>query len=1018
MPIAERVAGTALLLCFGAACANAQQHAFSQFSTKDGLAQSQVRTIAQDGQGYIWFGTLGGASRFDGRQFMNYALSDGLPDPQVSAMVRDGDGTLFLGCGNSLVRSSGHGLTVERLPAKSLGTRILALARNHRGSIFIGTDGGGVFVRDSAGIGPLSGYPADTASNVRALLALSDGRLLIGLRNGLLLWENGVCRSVQVGDTDPKAINALAESKDGTWWVGTVIDGLYGIHTDGKQTEYDEENGLLRNNVRCLLLDERDRLWIGTKFGVNLLDNGRLRLFTIHQGMPSDNISCAFQDSEGNVWFGTDGAGVLKYAGDRFVTFTLKDGLCSDLVMNITADAQGDLWLGTYDNGICRMDGMAWVSTLDGLPNNTIWCGARDRNGVLWFGTASGLVQLVNGMVRPLPPAIALADQPVLSLNEAPDGSMWCGLREGLAIISPLGEMELIPAAANGPGRSIRNMIRDRSGDLWLATEQGLVRYGKNRFTRFTKERGLGDNTVLCLLHDDKERLWIGTANGITCMENGTFHSFKLATDFGSNYVDLLLADGLGRIWAGTNNGLFLMHPDSLLDGRGSPEHITLNDGLRSLEFNLNAGFLDPRGRLMMGSAGGLVFHDLKRYPSSIPVPRPLTRITGVRSFLQATDWSDQSTGTDAQGLPTGLHLAYRRNHLTFDYVGISLSEPDQVQYRYRLKGFDQDWLPPTDARFASYSNLAQGTYSFEVTSSVRNGEWSAPTSFTFVITPPFWLRWWFFLACALVLSGAIYGVFRYRAMARQRHERTRQLMLRSRMLQLEQQALNANMNRHFVFNALNSIQYHINKQDRATASRYLTSFAKLIRKNLDASQNDTTTLAEELERLELYLVLEHMRFKDKFDYKITVEPGVDIAGARLPAMMLQPYVENSIWHGILPKDGSGRVEIVVRPAPNHRVQVHIQDDGIGMQNSLKAKEGLSGDHISRGIEITKGRADVLRKLELTDIRISGPEDRLDGASGRCLGTQVSIELPLTDGWKKSEGGLQTADGQLTFDGR
>lgn len=1018
MPIAERVAGIALLLFFGAHGANAQQHAFSQFSTKDGLAQSQVRAIEQDAQGYIWFGTLGGASRFDGREFVNYALSDGLPDPQVSAMVRDESGTLFLGCGNTLVRSPAQGLTVEGLPSASLGTRILALAKNDHGVLFIGTDGGGVFLRDSTGTRPLTGYPADTASNVRALLALSDGRLLVGLRNGLLLWEKGSCRSVQVGDAEPKAINALAESRDGTWWVGTVIDGLYGIHKDGKQTEYDEENGLLRNNVRCLLVDDRDRLWIGTKFGVNLMENGRLRLFTVHQGMPSDNISCAFQDAEGNVWFGTDGSGVLKYAGDRFVTFTVKDGLCSDLVMNITADAKGDLWLGTYDNGICRMDGMAMVSTLDGLPNNTIWCGLRDRNGVLWFGTANGVVQLVDGIVRTVPPAVALADQPVLSLSEAPDGSIWCGLREGLAIISPNGQLDLIPAGAKGPGRSIRNMIRDRKGDLWLATEQGLVRYSGNTFTRFTKDQGLGDNTVLCLLHDAQERLWVGTANGITCMANGVLHSFKLAPDFGSNYIDLLMADGLGRIWAGTNNGLFVMHPDSLLRGDGSPEHITLNDGLRSLEFNLNAGFLDPRGRLMMGSAGGLVFHDLKRYPVVPPVPRPLTRITGIRSFLQPTDWSTQSTGTDARGLPTGLQLAYRRNHLTFDYVGISLSEPDQVRYRYRLNGFDQDWLPPTDARFASYSNLAQGTYLFEVMSSVHSGEWSTPTSFTFVITPPFWLRWWFFLACAIALSASVYGVFHYRAMVRQRHERTRQLMLRSRMLQLEQQALNANMNRHFVFNALNSIQYHINKQDKATASRYLTSFAKLIRKNLDASQNDTTTLAEELERLELYLVLEHMRFKDKFDYTITIEPGVDIAQARLPAMMLQPYVENSIWHGILPKNGTGRVKIIVRPAPHNRVQVYIQDDGIGMENSLKAKDGVSGDHISRGIEITKGRADVLRKLELTDIRIAGPEDRLDPATGRSMGTQVSIELPLTDGWKKSDGGLQTADEQLTFDKR
>ncbi|HRH39459.1 MAG TPA: histidine kinase, partial [Flavobacteriales bacterium] len=205
-----------------------------------------------------------------------------------------------------------------------------------------------------------------------------------------------------------------------------------------------------------------------------------------------------------------------------------------------------------------------------------------------------------------------------------------------------------------------------------------------------------------------------------------------------------------------------------------------------------------------------------------------------------------------------------------------------------------------------------------------------------------------------------------------------------------------ANMNRHFVFNALNSIQFHINKQDRATASRYLSSFAKLIRKNLDASQSDTTTLAEELERLELYLKLEHMCFKDKFRYTITIEPGVDANHVRLPAMMLQPYVENSIWHGILPMEQQGHVSIVAKLAAEvGRVEVRIEDDGIGVLASLEAKREQEGDHISRGIEITKGRADVLRKLELTDIRIQGPDQWHDPETGKVGGTTVLIELPV-----------------------
>ncbi|MBL7953168.1 MAG: histidine kinase [Flavobacteriales bacterium] len=992
----------------------AQQHSFKQLSTKDGLAQSQVRAMAQDAQGYLWFGTLGGASRFDGIEFTNYAISDGLPDPQVSAMVRDEHGTLFLASGSQLVSWNGNAFQTEALPAANKGARIAALATDRHGRIHIGTDGGGLYTRDSTGIRATAGYPMDTAASIRSLLALKDGRLLIGLRNGLLLWNTGTCRMIPVGDSEPKAVNTLAEGGDGSWWVGTLIDGLYRLKPDGKQEEYDEENGLLRNNVRCLLVDDRDRLWIGTKFGLNLLDQGRLRVFTVHQGLPNDNIWCAFQDDEGDIWFGTDGAGAMKYAGDRFITFTMKDGLCSDLVMNITADRNGDLWLGTYDNGICRMDGMAMVSTLDGLPNNTVWSGLCARNGDLWFGTSAGVIRLVNGIVQPVTGLGPAEEQPVLALREGPDGTVWCGMREGLVGVAPDGSVTHHAAGPQGPGRSVRNIQVDRNGHLWLATDEGIMRFDGHSFKRWTKTQGLGDNTAMCLLHDREGRTWAGTANGLSCLLGEEFRTIRFAEDFGSNYIDLLVADNNGRMWAGTNNGLYVFNPDSLLRDPLAAEHLSLNDGLRSLEFNLNAAVLD-RGHLMFGSSAGLVYHDLRGGATHPGERSPRTRITGVRSFLQHTDWSSRSKGMDPDGLPIGLSLDHRRNHLTFDYLGISLAEPDKVVYRYRLTGFDQDWLPPTDARFASYSNLSQGQYAFEVISSTGDGRWSAPVSFRFEILPPFWLRWWFFALCTLVLAAAAYGILRYRSILRERRERTRQLMLRSRMLQLEQQALNANMNRHFVFNALNSIQYHINKQDRATASRYLTSFAKLIRKNLDASQNDTTSLAEELERLELYLVLEHMRFKDKFEYRIHVEPGVDVSQARLPAMMLQPYVENSIWHGILPMEGTGTVQILVKQAPKDRVEVLITDNGIGMERSMEAKQGVSGDHISRGIEITKGRADVLRRLDINDIRIFGPEDRIDPATGRSTGTQVTVLLPLTDSWKRSGPDLHSADERLTF---
>lgn len=966
----------------------AQQYGFTQFTPRDGLAQSQVRCMAQDKAGYLWFGTLGGASRFDGLDFTNYGLRDGLPDPQVNALMAASDGSVWLGCGPFLVHFDGHAMHTVPLPAIAPEARVMALAEGRDGAVYVGTDGSGLIRVQAGHAASVAGWP-DSALYIRSLLVQPDGRLVAGLRNGLL--QGGPGRWAPVPLPFPASVSSLAHGPDGTLWAGTYGDGLLHVE-EGKTTVLDETMGLLQNNVRSVLVDRRGRIWAGTKFGLDVLEQGRLRAFTVHQGLPNDNIWCMFEDADGGLWFGTDGAGILRFAGESYVTFTVTEGLCSDLVMTALSDRRGDIWLGTYGNGVCRMDGMAQVTTLEGMPNNTVWCSLLDVDSSLWFGTSDGLCRIVNGVVTPTAASKALSGQRVLSLYRTPEGELWCGTRDGVVILSREGMPEKLGEVQGIALRGVRSIKRAADGALWLATDLGVVRMEGRRGTRFTTAQGLSHNSVFCLVFDAKGRLWMGTSDGLTCHEQGRLTRVDLGTDFGSNYVGSLLIDREHMLWAGTNNGLFHFDPDSLLANPTAKLHITEEDGLRGLEFNLNASFMEPGGRLLFGTNAGLLMHD-PRHPALRPKRTPpVTHITGVTSFMEPI--ADLDSIAPGEGPSGALQVGYRRNHLTFTYTAIALANGRHVRFQYRLEGFEHDWLPSTEARFASYSNLPQGDYIFQVRAADRQGRWGPVASVPIIITPPFWLRWWFFTVCGLALLGVLAAVVRYRRLRRERAEKTRNLILRSRMLQLEQQALNANMNRHFIFNALNSIQYSINRQDRTMANKYLTSFAKLIRKNLDASQNDTTTLAEELSRLELYLVLEHMRFKDKFHYSITVDPAVDAHAVNIPAMMLQPYVENSIWHGILPMAHSGNVAIEVVPAAPGRVQVRITDDGVGIETSMGSKANGDADHISRGIEITKGRADILRRLDLADIRIQGPEQVRGTAGG--TGTQVIIELPAS----------------------
>lgn len=997
-----------------------QQYGFEQWTPEDGLAQSQVRRLAMDRDGRLWVATLGGASEFDGIRFTNHGAQQGLPDPQVSAMLADADGSMWLASGASLVHVQGLLHTRIDLPADAGGARIEAMARDTADRLLIATDGAGVLVLDNGTFSPLEGYPADTARSARSLLALADGRVYIGLRDGLLVLERDRCIRKGLGDPRPKNISALALAPEGSVWVSTYGDGLFRIAADGSVRVFTEEDGLLQGNVRSVTVDALGRVWASTKIGLNRLDpiaqdSFRVRSFTVHQGLPNDNVYCTLEDGHGQLWIGTDGGGLLRFAGDRFVTYTLQEGLCSDLIMTMVSDTLGDLWLGTYGSGVCRFDGMAMITTQQGLPNNTVWCSLKDRDGRLWFGTSSGLCRLEHGVVVVPDSDAALIDTRVLSLMQDAAGKIWCGTREGVSVIDIHGGVVHYRAGGHGPGPSVRSMLQDREGTVWLGSAEGLFASRNGLFTRYSTADGLSDNTVLSLAEDEDGRLWIGTANGIAIKTGKSFTTLRLGNDPGSNYVDILRIDRNGTGWAGTNNGIHRFRPKLLPQQAGSIEHINARDGLLGSECNLNAWYEDDAGRIWTGTAAGLVMHDPARVMNPPYTALPYCTINGIRSFLQASDWKGQCDSVDSfTGLPIGLRLDHRRHYLTFDYSGVALHDPEAIRFRYMLAGYDADWLPETEARFASYSNLPQGEYTFMAAVRYGQGAWSPSATFRFVILPPFWLTWWFMVLCAVVLAGVLYGIMRWRAAQRARGEKTRQLMLRSRMLQLEQQALNANMNRHFVFNALNSIQYYINRQDRTAANRYLTSFAKLIRMNLDASQSDTVTLAEELERLELYLGLEHMRFKDKFRYTLETADTVDTSNVHLPAMMLQPYVENSIWHGILPMDRQGSVNIGIHPGEPGWVTVTIADDGIGVQESLKGKVNGTEDHISKGIEITKGRADVLRSLHLSDIRITGPEQSHD-AAGLVTGTHVRIDLPLGNGAKKPTNGLLAATSGHTF---
>jgi ligand-binding sensor domain-containing protein len=959
-----------------------QQYRFREFSTDKGLAASQVRSMCSDRQGHLWIGTLEGVSVFNGFRFETFSQYDGLLSKQVNVVLERRNGQMVFGCVGGISVMDKTDITSWSMTGAMAGQSVRCMAEDDEGTLWIGTQGG---------ICTLKG---DSLSHSKLNLDLQSQRIrFIGFDNESMViattWE--VIRINSAGDMEtlfmPEqgvSITGATITSNGEYWITTNGSGLIRIMPEGNHTYIKRADGLVDSQLRGVIEDAKGNLWVHSRYGCSRFDGEVAMTFTEENGLPTPDVRCITQDYEGNIWIGTDGQGIQMFAGDQIVGYTTESGMSSNLVLSITEDHAKRMYLSTYDGGINVLAGDSVESIdLEAMgSNNRVWSSLTDSRGRTWFGTVDGIWVFDGGETAHITPEDGLNSRTVYSLFEGRNGVVWAGTNRGphhISLPNTSGEPR-VTALQLGPeieGRRIRRIVEDLLGNIWLASDSGLIELSTNGIRHFSTENGLPENSLFTVEVDDAGHVWTGGASGLGIVRGDSVVTLKLHSLPISNHINFL-ESSQGTLWAGTKNGLYFLSLDNKTPWE-NPEfvHVGVEDGLGSDETNQNAVFTDSEGNLWIGTINGT----------------PNLDITRVRINLLDADWGERGIALDPlSGLPDSVGVKHNENHFSFNFRAINFRYPDNVLYSYMLDGFDDDWQPETEDIFASYSNLPYDQFTFKVRAKSKSGNWSEIETFTFSIATPFWFTPWFIaleILAVLFIVGVIFNRRRKLLLTKIEKEK---FEYKSKMLALEQQTLNSSLNRHFIFNALNSIQYYINRKDRMAANKYLSSFAKLIRKNLDSSQTNLTSLREEIERLELYLGLEHMRFKDKFEYNITIAQDVDQDGVKVPAMLLQPFLENSIWHGILPKNEPGEVNVEIFRNNGH-LEFVITDDGIGIDTSLKNKMG-NDNHISKGMAITSGRIELIKKMTGGNIELHGPYEIHDG-DNEVSGTQVRIILPI-----------------------
>ena len=793
---------------------------FEQISLREGLSQSSVYAILQDHYGFLWFGTEGGLNKYDGYQFAVYKHDPDNPSTLanniISALSEDHLGTLWVGTGEGLDRfnrESGTFTHYKKDPQDAgalSGTLVWAILEDSSGTLWVGTNDGGLnrFDRDTNSFTHFRHDSSDPDSiggdSVKAIYEDQQGMLWVGTDAGLERFdrERGTFAHfprpvVDAGNPNSSLVLTIYEDSQGALWVGSNGDGL-GKFDRSTQTWTDYSNNpdnpdsLSSDVVWAVLEDLKGRLWIGTDGGgLDLLDPQQEH-FHHYRHDPSkldslsrDSIRALFEDRSGVFWVGTYGGGLSKstHNVNKFALYRqepgLGDSLSDNYIWSISGDASGALWLGTFQGGLNRLDldgGTVKVYRHDpkdpaSLSSDDVRSVLVDSQGTVWAGTgAQGLNRLdlqsgkfVQFHHDPNDPNSLISDQ-IRVLFEDRSGNLWVGTyANGLDLFDRQSgvftHFKSDPADPHSLiSDRVRSLYQDREGYLWIGTSGGISRLnpGTNEFARYSSDaqnpNSLSNPTVFSFYEDGDGILWIATfGGGLNRFDpiSQTFTHYTEADGLPHNQVYNILVDAAANLWLSTNNGISRFNPKA-----GTFRNYGIQDGLQNIEFNLGSAYQGKDGQMFFGGIDGLnAFYPEQVQDSAFTPPIVITAFQKFNQTALADLSPDES-----------LQLSYKDNFFSFEFAALDFTAPEKNQYAYMLEGFDKDWIEAGTRRYASYTNLGGGNYTFRVKGTNSDGVWNeAGISIPISITPPYWQTWWFTLLAVAVLAGGTAGVYAMR---------------------------------------------------------------------------------------------------------------------------------------------------------------------------------------------------------------------------------------------------------------
>jgi len=948
-----------------------------EWHVEDGLPQGNVRTIAQAPDRSLMIGTSEGIASFDGIRFTPFPLraANGVKNEPVNSILYGRSGELWIGTDDrGVLLESGREVITLSEDNGFHGERIRALHEDQQGNIWVATQNGVERIHQGKiealySMGPVSGdLTAPFAED-------GNGRTFIVTSNGVFLWDGGKASKFSLAARLGTASAIYGDSK-GTVWVGMTL-GILKLTALANGGYAQQEIPVNRGLITALAEDHQGNLWAGTKGkGIyRVAPSGSVATWTTGEGLADDTIHTLFADDEGNLWMGMLSGGITRWRKGPLLPFGQPEGFAASFAANVLGDSRGDTWLGSWGNGLWKLHaGDLRKQPLPGMPENAhVRALAEDQKGNILIGTwFHGIYRFDGKSFQRFLTGNESLGNAVSVIASDRQGNLWVGTYKGLIRYS-----NGIPGKKNEevflPGKLVTSLKEDRDGSLVVGTFDGLYRVKDGGLQAIASKDGLSNTFILSVSQDRAGGIWIGTkAGGIDFLNGSAAVHLGLLAGIPEHPVFSVLEDNDGQLWFSTTRGLLKVKRADLMAAvsgkQKSVESVMLgkNDGMRSSECggpSQPPASASRDGSLWFATAKGFVHTAPTEGSPDLPPLNP--RIADVLAG------KTPSPSRDSVVLRSG------QRDLQIAYEAIRLSNPLQLQFRYKLEGYDRDWTV-AGTREVHYQNLPAGHYRFLVTARDAGQPWSEKVAELGVIQRPFFYQtiWFYMVACAGVL-GAVFVLVRWREF---------QLKGRLRLI-VEERSRIAREWHDTLMAGLAAISWQLEatgdqfrrKEDQASASlelarnmvRHCQAEGRRIIWDLHDAESSVGTLSEALSK-----ALDSVQRKCNAEMKLSVrgtEASLSPIMVHHLVCICQEAVSNALRHA-----SPTRIQVALEYS-GYQMVLSVSDDGKGFRHDGLAAPG----HF--GLSVMEERT---RKI--------GGEIQIQSAVGS--GTQVLVQVPVPQG--------------------